>query len=128
MDVQARWMKQVKKLMLVDDDRTTLKLLQTLLELDGFRVVVVSEGARVLPLARAEAPDAVLMDVYLADADGLDLLKEIRSSDDLAGLPVIMSSGLEMEEECKIAGADGFILKPYAPDMLMKTIRTAMGE
>ena len=64
--------------MIVDDDRTMNSLLKTLLELEGFQVVLAPHGDMVLATALAEKPDAVLMDVHIADANGMDLLKQIR--------------------------------------------------
>jgi len=60
--------------MIVDDDRNTVKLLQTLLELDGFVVVVAGRGADVLPV-RASQADLFLMDYHLADMDGVDVVR-----------------------------------------------------
>ena len=112
-----------KKVMIVDDDRTMNSLLKTLLELDGFVVVLASHGDLVLPTALAEKPDAVLMDVHIADADGMQLLRQIRLHPDLHHLPVIMSSGMDVEYECRESGADAFILKPYPPEQLSNTLK-----
>jgi DNA-binding response OmpR family regulator len=112
-----------KKVMIVDDDRTMNSLLKTLLELDGFAVVLAPHGEMVLPTALSEKPDAVLMDVHIADADGMELLKQIRLHPLLAKLPVIMSSGMDMEYECRLIGANAFILKPYPPDELSSTLK-----
>ncbi len=104
-----------------------VKLLRTLLELDGYSVVQASRAAEVLPTARQTLPDVVLMDVHLADADGLEVLGQLRADAQLNATPVIMSSGLNMEAECRRAGANAFILKPYPPNELVDTIRTVLG-
>ena len=118
----------MRKVMVVDDDRTMVKLLQTLLELDGFRVVHASAGADVLPVVLAESPDVILMDVHLADADGLEVLKELHAAEHMPRPPVIMTSGLDVEEECKRAGASAFILKPYRPEELSQAIHRVLGS
>ena len=115
-----------KKVMIVDDDRTMNSLLKTLLELDGFSVVLAPHGELVLPAALSEKPDAVLMDVHIADADGMDLLRQIRLHPLLARLPVIMCSGMDMEHECRKLGANAFILKPYPPEQLSSTLKKVM--
>lgn len=107
-----------KNILIVDDDRTITSLLQMLLELDGFSVSVVAAGGQVIPTLEAYRPDAILMDVHLADGSGVDVLKAIRAHPDFIDLPVIMSSGMDVEEQCKEAGATEFILKPYPPDQL----------
>ena len=112
-----------KKVMIVDDDRTMNSLLKTLLELDGFSVVLAPRGDLVMSTALAEKPDAILMDVHIADANGMELLREIRRHPQLAHLPVIMSSGLDMEPESRASGANAFILKPYPPDELSTALK-----
>lgn len=108
--------------MIVDDDRTITSLLQMLLELDGYTVRVVARGDRVLSEARHDRPDVILMDVNLADADGLDILRAIRAEADLQDLPVLMTSGMDLEDQCLAAGATAFILKPYPPDHLTQAL------
>jgi CheY-like chemotaxis protein len=112
-----------KKVMIVDDDRTMNILLKTLLELDGFAVVVAPSGEVVLSTALAEKPDAILMDVHIADANGMELLERIRQHPELSRVPVVMSSGMDMEQECRAVGANAFILKPYPPDQLSTTLK-----
>ena len=112
--------------MLVDDDRTLTSLIKTLLELDGYTSVIVSLAAQVLTRARAEQPDAIVMDVHLADGDGLTVLRELRATPDLQTLPVIMASGMDLEDQCRAAGATDFILKPYPPDHLTNAIQKVL--
>ena len=114
------------KVMIVDDDRTMVTLLSTLLELDGFTVVQGGLSDQVLANARALQPDVVLMDVHLLDANGLELLREIRADAELKSLPVVMSSGLDVLYECQEAGANDFILKPYPPDQLAATLKKVL--
>ena len=112
-----------KKVMIVDDDLTMNSLLKTLLELDGYIVVQATHGDIVVSTALSEKPDAVLMDVYIAGANGMELLREIRRHPELRRLPVIMSSGMDMEAESRSSGANAFILKPYPPEQLSSTLK-----
>jgi CheY-like chemotaxis protein len=111
------------KILVVDDDRTMVTLLQTLLELEGFTVQATPLGQSALQMVRDERPDVALMDVHLADGDGLKVLRQMRADPELGRLRVIMTSGLDMAEECRLAGSDDFILKPYAPDHLMGVLK-----
>jgi len=108
--------------MLVDDDRTLANLIKTLLELDGFLPSVVHVGSQVVAEIVAQQPDAVVMDVHLHDRHGLDVLRDIRGTYGLESLPVIMASGMDLEEQCLAAGASAFILKPFPPDQLVDLI------
>lgn len=108
----------MSRVMIVDDDRTTVKLLQTLLELDGFEVQVVGRGADVLPQAESFKPEVFLMDYHLADTDGVEIIRDLRASDQFASTPIIMTSGLDVEEEALSAGATTFLVKPFEPEEL----------
>jgi DNA-binding response OmpR family regulator len=111
------------KVMIVDDDRTMVSLLKILLEMDGYEVINITNANDFLPNVRTERPDIVLLDVFLTNVDGKELVAEVRRSDDLADLKVIMTSGMDLAEQCAEAGADAFLLKPYAPEQLMQILQ-----
>ena len=112
-----------KKVMIVDDDKTMNQLLQTLLELDGFKVILEPNGAKALATARTEKPDGILMDVHIGDTNGVELLKQFRGDPGLKGIPVVMSSGMDLEDQCTQAGCAAFMLKPYPPEELSNTFK-----
>jgi two-component system cell cycle response regulator DivK len=112
--------------MIVDDDYTMNSLLQMLLEMDGFKVVLCPQADEVLLIARSEKPDVLLMDVHIGEADGLEILRTIRQDAGLKALPVIIQSGMDVEDKCKAAGASAFILKPYPPDQLGATLKKVL--
>jgi DNA-binding response OmpR family regulator len=104
--------------MIVDDDRTTVTLLKTLLEMDGFDVALVARGGMVLDKAREEKPDIFMLDYHLADMEGTDVIKTLRADPQFAKTPIIMSSGLNVEDEAKRAGANMVLVKPFEPGNL----------
>jgi CheY-like chemotaxis protein len=106
------------KVLVVDDDRNTVKLLQTLLELDGFEVAVSPRGADVIPTAEATHPDIFLMDYHLADMDGVEIVRALRAHPIFGKVPIVMTSGLDVSEEVLEAGANKFIIKPFEPSDL----------
>ncbi len=106
------------KVMIVDDDRTTVTLLKTLLELDGFEITVVGRGADVIPTIEQVKPDLLFMDYHLADMDGVDILRELRAEGSFMNIPIVMTSGLDVEEEVMAAGATAFLVKPFEPSDL----------
>lgn len=112
--------------MLIEDDETMLSLIQTLLEMEGFKVVrldCIDNLELTLSAVRQELPDLVLLDVHLRCFNGFDLLSRLRQEADLKDTRVLMSSGMELSFECGRQGADGFILKPFMPDELVSKIR-----
>jgi CheY-like chemotaxis protein len=113
------------KIFLVDDDRTMRAILKTLLELEHHRITVWegSSSVEILAQARAVQPDLMLLDVHLKDIDGLEIVRQVREDPTLYCLKVLMTSGMDLRDECLAAGADAFILKPYMPDDLIGKIR-----
>lgn len=116
------------KIMIVDDDYTMNSLLKILLEMDGFEVFVSPMPDMVLPNIRQEKPDALLMDVHIGEVNGITILRNIRADADplLQNLPIVIQSGLDVEDRCKAAGASAFILKPYPPDQLSSTLKKVL--
>lgn len=104
--------------MVVDDDSVTIKLLQTLLELEGFDVTAVRRGADVVPQVKAKKPAIILMDYHLQDMDGVDVVRDLRGQAEYASLPIVITSGLNVEAEAMEAGATMFLTKPFEPDEL----------
>jgi two-component system chemotaxis response regulator CheY len=101
--------------MIVDDDKTTVTLLQMLFELDGFEVTNVARGSQVLEEASKAKPDIFLIDYHLSDMDGTALTKKLRADPQFSRTPIVIGSGLNVEDEAKSAGANAFTIKPYEP-------------
>jgi CheY-like chemotaxis protein len=111
------------KIMLAEDDRTMINLLQTLLGMEGYQVVALGEDDDVFEAVRQDRPDVLLLDVHLPNVNGLDVLAQVRSNDETTDLSVVMTSGLNLEDECIRSGANGFLLKPYMPDDLLDILK-----
>jgi CheY-like chemotaxis protein len=110
------------RIMLAEDDMTMVTLLKTLLGMEGYQVVALSIDDDVFEAVRNDQPDVLLLDVHLPQANGLDVLDQLRENDETRGLKVVMTSGLNLELECKHHGANDFLLKPYMPDDLLKIL------
>jgi len=113
----------MKKILLVDDDPTMQRLLKTLLQLEGLEVIPWTPGEDVVTLTQREKPDSILMDVNLKGKNGFELLAEIRAHPDFRQMQVIMTSGMDYRARCTAAGANGFLLKPFMPEELIKFVK-----
>jgi CheY-like chemotaxis protein len=110
--------------MLAEDDHTMVTLLKTLLGMEGYQVIALSvDDEDVFEAIRNDRPDVLLLDVHLPHVNGLDVLDQVRGHDETMDLKVVMTSGLNLELECKHHGADDFLLKPYMPDDLLKILQ-----
>lgn len=111
------------KILLAEDDRTMVSLLTTLLKMEGFEVVALDVYADVADAVSRENPDALLMDVHLGGKNGMEIVEYIRRDPANAAINVVMTSGLNMRDECLKRGANYFILKPFMPDDLLKLLK-----
>lgn len=113
------------KVLVYEDDKTMLNLLNTLLELEGYHVIPFSGQSqeKLLISLTYEKPEVLLLDVHLHHLNGIDILKSIRQNQEHNGLKIIMTSGMDVSGECLSSGADGFLLKPFMPDELISMIQ-----
>jgi DNA-binding response OmpR family regulator len=116
----------VTKILIVEDDRATTGLLKTVFQMEGFKTITCPDPERVLQVVRADRPDLVFMDYHLAETESLPILQEIKGDETLKGIPVVMTSGLDRSRECRQAGADGFLMKPFRPANLIEEIRAVL--
>jgi CheY-like chemotaxis protein len=111
------------KILLAEDDATMVSLLKTLLKMEGFEVVALDVNSDVATAVQREKPDALFMDVHLGGQSGMQILEAIRKNNDLASLRVVMTSGLNVKDECLLRGANAFLLKPFMPDDLISVLK-----
>ncbi|HLO14999.1 MAG TPA: response regulator [Anaerolineales bacterium] len=111
------------KILLAEDDATMVSLLKTLLNMEGFEVSALDVDSDVPASVLREKPDALFMDVHLGKQSGMEILEAIRGNKDLSNVRVIMTSGLNVREECIRRGANAFLLKPFMPDDLLKLLK-----
>ena len=111
------------KILLAEDDPTMISLLTTLLKMEKFEVVALDANADIPAAVKREQPDSLLMDVHIGKQNGLDLVKTIRSDPDNSTVRIVMTSGLNVKDECLQRGANYFLLKPFMPDDLIKLLK-----
>ena len=111
------------KVLLAEDDPTMVSLLKTLLKMEGFEVVALDINSDVPAAVHQEKPDVLFMDVHMGKQSGLDIVETIRKNPELVNLRVIMTSGLNVKEECLKRGANHFLLKPFMPDDLLQLLK-----
>jgi len=111
------------KVLLAEDDPTMVSLLKTLLKMEGFDVVALASDANVPASVISERPDVLFMDVHIGQQNGMDIVELIRKNPETSGLRVVMTSGLNVKEECMRRGANHFLLKPFMPDDLISVLK-----
>ncbi|MEZ4726875.1 MAG: adenylate/guanylate cyclase domain-containing protein [Caldilineaceae bacterium] len=117
------------KILLVDDEPSTLQLVRKILQADGHKVYEAIDGVQAIEVFEATNPDLVLLDVVIPKIDGLGVLQEIRRRDRLTG--VIMVSALTSEQlavKSMLSGADDYISKPFKLNTIRLHIRQVMDK
>jgi two-component system, OmpR family, response regulator ChvI len=118
--------RDVPTIAVVDDDRDVLAVIATMLESEGYRVVVYSDGPTALDGLKSERPDLAILDIRMPQMDGVSLLQRLRQKSDV---PVIFLTGRLDEADEVIGlriGADDFIRKPFSQRVLVERVRTVL--
>jgi CheY-like chemotaxis protein len=118
-------------ILVVDDDPDLQKLVRTYLSLEGYKMRAALKRDDILVALRQQPPpDLVLLDVQLPDANGFDILAKMRQHPVLKSMPVIMLTA-EATREAVLrglqGGADGYVTKPFEPDMLITAVKAVLG-
>jgi DNA-binding response OmpR family regulator len=111
------------KILLAEDDTTMVSLLKTLLNMEGFEVIALDASSDVAVAVQREKPDFLFMDVHLGDQSGMTILERIRKNRDTENVHVIMTSGMNVKDECMRSGANAFLLKPFMPEDLLHALK-----
>ena len=115
-----------KKVLLAEDDSTMVSLLKTLLGMEGYQVIVLDPDANIPAAVRRENPDLLLLDVFLSNQSGLEIVETLRRDNETKSVRVIMTSGMNVKDECIRRGANDFLLKPYMPDDLIVVMKRTL--
>jgi two-component system alkaline phosphatase synthesis response regulator PhoP len=117
------------QILVVDDDRQLVRLVQSYLEQAGYSVLTAYNCATARQRIQTERPTLVVLDLMLPDGDGLDILRQVRADPHLARLPIILLTarvddidrvlGLEL-------GADDYITKPFNPREVVARVRAVL--
>jgi two-component system OmpR family response regulator len=114
---------QAQRVLVIDDDRPTRMLVETLLGDEGFVVDCVEAATEALAALDAHPPDVVLLDIMMPEISGFDLMTEIRNRVDV---PIIFLSakGGEADRVRGLRlGADDYVVKPFSNDDLVQRVR-----
>jgi CheY-like chemotaxis protein len=118
-----------KKILIADDDKPTLKILEAILSEAGYLVVQASSGKTALRLARRESPDLAILDIAMPGMDGIDVGIVMKKNPQTRRIPVIFLSshvGGEFKEGMDSLLAANFLPKPIQKDLLLKEIKRVL--
>ncbi|MDD5247022.1 MAG: response regulator [Candidatus Omnitrophica bacterium] len=118
-----------EKILIVDDEKDIVKMLDYNLKKDGYRVISASDGEDALDLAGREHPDLIVLDLMLPGLDGLEVCKTLKKEGKTASIPIIMLTAKTQESDKVIGlelGADDYMTKPFSPRELLARIKAVL--
>lgn len=119
------------KILIVDDDLETTKLFEGIIKTSGHEPFSIIESRNTINAIEIFEPDLVLLDIMMAQINGIAICKLIKSDPKTASIPVIMVSALSDEgskRDSFNAGADDFVVKPIAPKAFLTLINATLDK
>jgi len=120
-----------EKILVVDDDVDTLRLVGLMLQRQGYTIVAANNGTQALSYAQNENPDLILLDVMMPDMDGYEVTRRLRASPTTASTPIIMFTAKSQVDD-KVAGfeagVDDYLTKPTQPRELFAHVKAVLSR
>ena len=117
------------KILIAEDERDIRELVSFSLQFGGFTVVQAANGAEAVEYAQKEMPDLILMDVRMPKMTGYEACRQMKTMESVRDIPVVFLSAKGQESEIQTGmevGAEEYILKPFAPDELVKQVQAVL--
>lgn len=114
----------------VDDSRTMRDMVRLSLSAAGMTVTVAEDGVDGLRVLEGMTPDAIISDINMPRLDGFGFIEAVRKLDHLRAIPILVlttESAPELKARARSAGATGWIVKPFDPQKLVKTLQMVTG-
>lgn len=120
-----------EKILVVDDDVDTLRLIGLMLQRQGYQIVAANNGHQALSMAQSEKPDIILLDVMMPDMDGYEVTRRLRADPETETIPIIMFTAKSQVDD-KVTGfevgADDYLTKPTQPRELFAHVKAVLAR
>jgi len=121
----------MKRILIAEDERDIRDLIAFTLRFAGYEVLTANNGEEAVAMTHQELPDLVLTDVRMPKMTGYEACKLIKADPTTQHIPVVFLSAKGQEAEVQsglAAGADEYLLKPFAPDQLTKKVAEILSK
>jgi DNA-binding response OmpR family regulator len=116
-------------ILVVDDDKLTLRILERILIRAGYSVIPLSLGREAIKIAKDRSPGLIILDIMMPDMDGGDVASVLKSDPETKNIPIIFLSSLVTEREEQSSSKElglYFMSKPFERDKLLRKIRNTL--
>jgi twitching motility two-component system response regulator PilH len=117
---------KLKKILVVDDSMSMVRMIQAVLEKGGYRAIGISDPSRVEQTIDSEHPAVILLDVVMPERNGFQVCRALKTSEAYMSIPVILVSSKSTSSDrywAEQQGANGYVVKPFAPEDLLREVR-----
>jgi DNA-binding response OmpR family regulator len=118
-----------KKILVVEDDPSTLRFIEYTLQQDGFEVMLAKNGLDGLKLAQTQHPDLIVLDIMLPGLDGYEVCNRLRQKPETASILILMLSAKARQEDKDMGlkmGADAYLSKPVDPTEIVNKVKSLL--
>ena len=110
-------------ILIADDDRDILSIIETILQEDGYQTLTASDGEQAVMLVQTHAVQLLILDIMMPELDGLSVCKELRKRSSDLGIIMLSAKTQEMDKVTGLMyGADDYVTKPFSPSELMARV------
>ena len=120
-----------EKILIIDDDLDTLRLVGLMLQRQGYQIVAAADGKQGLSQADSERPDLILLDIMMPAIDGYEVARQLRANPDTADIPIlIFTAKTQLNDKVTgfEAGADDYLTKPTHPSELQAHVKALLAR
>jgi pilus assembly protein CpaE len=120
-----------EKILVVDDDLDTLRLVGLMLQRQGYQITAADNGAQALTLAQSEFPNLILLDVMMPGMDGYEVARRLRANPGTANIPIIMFTAKSQVDDKVLGfevGVDDYLTKPTQPRELFAHVKAVLAR
>jgi two-component system alkaline phosphatase synthesis response regulator PhoP len=101
------------------------------LEVQGYQVIVASNGVETVRKALSERPDLIVLDILMPEMDGYEVMRLLKTTEETSNIPIIVLTAYASDSGALISwmeGAEGYLAKPFNPDELLMLVERVLGS
>lgn len=114
-----------KRALIVDDSPTVRAMIKSVLQGEGFDTITAQDGEKAIKILGDETVDIVITDINMPNMDGIELVKELRKAKNAMYTPILVittEAGDNVKNRGREAGASGWVVKPFKPEVLVQAL------
>jgi DNA-binding response OmpR family regulator len=116
----------LKKILIVDDSQAAVRMMETMLENEGYRPVGINDPTKIEQAIESEHPSVILLDVVMPERNGFQVCRDLKGHSEYGKIPVIIVTSKDTASDkywAEQLGADGYVTKPFTREDLIRAVR-----